>query len=233
MNTPLRANSLNHLYMVLRASVPDAWHIYPRQYVLFGNKWLPSPDPSKRTADLVHTYDKSGHYQKSVLRFPDRFLPLNLIACDTPEVYADSAANTVYIALPFDYKVYSLAPSEKISSIINEKPARFREPATRCDPKAGPEGVKEFQSWLLTWTPIVAIWQDGAYFLIEYQTFDPLRYTVDVRDLHTHRLLAQLGTNYRYLTTDTLGQEWFVRDVDGASYRPELLKGKFDEHAWR
>ena len=74
------------------------------QYVLFGNKWLPSPDPSKRTADLVHTYDKSGHYQKSVLRFPDRFLPLNLIACDTPEVYADSAANTVYIALPFDYK---------------------------------------------------------------------------------------------------------------------------------
>jgi hypothetical protein len=201
------------------------------KYVLFGNKWLPRITPSAdQSADLVNIYDPDGHYRASTFQFPDRFLKLNLIASDAPEDYVDAANDRIYFALPFEYKVYSVSSSGEVSTVLNQPSAGFKEPSTRCDPKAGPEGVKAFQSWLLSWTPIVGVWKTGSNLMIEYQTFDPLRYTIDVRDAKSQRLIKQLRTNYRYLTTDSRGRNWFVKDLTVTPSQPELLMGKSNEN---
>jgi hypothetical protein len=200
------------------------------QAVLFGNKWLPQPSSSmERSAFLVNIYDRDGRYQRSTFQFPDRFLKLNMVADDAPEAYVDGVTDTIYFALPFEYKVYALNSSGDVSVVLNLTSPKFKEPSTRCDPKAGPEGVKAFQSWLLTWTPIVAVWKSGSDLMIEYQTFDPLRYTVDIRDAKSQRLIKQLGTNYRYLTTDSRDRHWFVKDLMPATGQEELLIGRGHE----
>jgi hypothetical protein len=202
-----------------------------RNYALFGNKWLAQAVPSAdRSADLVNIYDHDGRYQTSTFEFPDRFLKLNLVSDDVPETYLEAETNTLYFALPFEYKVYALTSSGSTSIALDETSTSFKEPTIRCDPKAGPEGMKAFQSWLLTWTPIVAVWKNGPYLLIEYQTFDPLRYTVDIRDSKSHRLLKQLATNYRYLTTDAHGRDWFVKDLAIGAGQQDLLVGKRDDN---
>jgi hypothetical protein len=152
------------------------------------------------------------------------------VADDTPETYVEPTTDTIYFALPFEYKVYSLTSSGSTSIVVDQMSPKFKEPTTRCDPKAGPEGLKTFQSWLLTWTPIVGVWKDGTYLMIEYQTFDPLRYTIDIRDIRSRKLVKQLNTNYRYLTTDGHGRDWFVKDVSQPTMQTELLAGRLNEN---
>ncbi|MEP7075578.1 MAG: 6-bladed beta-propeller [Acidobacteriota bacterium] len=189
-----------------------------KSYYLFGNRWAENEKGEITGAKLVHKYSDRGEFVGSFLDFPDNFKDLNLYNYSLPSV--DSVSGTVYIAMPFEYAVYQLGSDDKLDEIIKAGNGSFRSPSTKLDlSKTRPDAARTFvQGWLTTWTPIVGLAVVGNRLFLQYQTFNPQRYTVDVWSLSSRHVESTFKTNCRIL--DRSGNSvYFLRNVESAGER--------------
>lgn len=198
-----------------------------RSFYLYGNRW--QQDEAGRTvgAELVHKYSESGEFVASYLPFPDGAKPLDLYSYDHPAM--DIADGSLFVALPFDYTVYQLTPDGQFSTFLKQEGAGFRGPAAGIEvkPRTPAEAYRYIQNWRLTWTPISGLVSDGERLLVQYQSFDPLRYTVDVWSSKTRKKVASFKTNYSILAKGGDGFVYLLRNLEKKGEgRYEVVRAK-------
>lgn len=199
-----------------------------RSFYLYGNRWQNDEAGRVVGADLVHKYSGDGEFVASYLPFPDGAKPLDLYSYDHPAM--DIAGGSLFVALPFDYTVYRLEPGGQLTTFLKGEGAAFKAPATGIEvkPRTPAEAYRYIQNWRLTWTPISALVCDGERLLVQYQTFDPLRYTVDVWSVTTRKRLAAFKTNYAVLTNGRDGYVYLLRNLETKGQgRYEVVRAKF------
>lgn len=169
-------------------------------FFLFGNRWQTGRDGQISGADLLHKYSPDGQFVASYFPFPEKAKSLDLYTFNSPAV--DIHDGVVYIALPFDYTVYQLDSTGKLSALFRGENTSFKEPTTKLDTtNVRPEdSYKYVQDWRTTWTPILALVRVNDHVLVEYQTFDYLRYRIDVWSLASGKIAKSIKTNHLMLT---------------------------------
>jgi hypothetical protein len=196
-------------------------------FYLLGNRWQLDGNGQMIGAELVHKYSASGDFVASYFPFPEQAKPLGLYNYDSPA--SDIASGDLFVAVPFDYTVYRLTSDGQFASFLTDANSTFRAPAAGLDLKgvAATESYKYVQNWRLTWTPInnLAV-ADGKLF-VQYQTFDPLRYTLDVWSLATKKKTATVKTNYALLTKDAAGNLYFLENLEAKGQaRYDIVRAK-------
>jgi hypothetical protein len=183
-------------------------------FYLFGNRWQYGPDRQVTGAELIHKYTATGDYVASYLPFPDQAKPLDLYAYDFPAT--DIEKGDLFIALPFDYTIYRLTAAGQLSTYLTAAKSAFKAPATGLQPGhvSPAESYRYVQNWRLGWTPINNLVVVGDRLLVQYQTFNPLRYTIDVWALAAKRKVATINTNYCLLTKGAGGQLYFLENLE-------------------
>jgi hypothetical protein len=85
-------------------------------------------------------------------------------------------------------------------------------------PTAGPQIEKntmsKFFTWELQWTPIVAVGSTNNLYLVEYQTFNPLRYTIHAWPKDGQGDAVDYQTNSLLLASRGDGKLWFLKNLD-------------------
>ena len=183
-------------------------------FYLLGNRWTFNENGQVTGAELVHKYSDSGEFVASYFPFPEQAKAIDLYNYDSPAT--DLASGDLFVALPFDYTIYRLTRAGEFVPYLSGGSPAFKAPAAALDLKGVPptESYQRVQSWRLTWTPInnLAV-ADGKLF-VQYQTFDPLRYTLDVWSLATKKKTATVKTNYALLTKDAAGNLYFLENLE-------------------
>lgn len=189
-------------------------------FYLFGNRWQTDQNNVTTGAELIHKYSSSGVYSGSFLQFPDAFKALGLYNYDFPAV--DSKDGDIYLALPFEYKIYRLDKKGELSVFLTGDKNDFKAPATKLDASKVPraDAYKFVQSWLMTWTPIVSLAVVGDDMIVQYQTFNPLRYTTDVWSLSSKKLRNSFHTNHLMLSRGPDKYVYFLKNLS-AKEQPE------------
>lgn len=182
-------------------------------FYLFGNKWKTDAGGRVLGADLVHKYTAAGDYEKSFLPFPESGKGLDLYAYDEPAI--DLADGNLVIALPFEYVVYGLDPKGSLTTLLKGDSDTFKSPSTPLDVERARKEPSYFQDWQLTWTPINNIVKSGDNLIVQYQTFSPTRYTIDVWSMQKKTKIASVKTNRAILTRDRDGYLYFLDNLDG------------------
>jgi len=196
-------------------------------FYLYGNRWQNDPSGKAVGADLIHKYSAAGEFLGSQLPFPDQGKPLNLYAYDDPAI--DIASGSLYVALPFGYTVYRLTADKRASPFIADTPRAFRPPSTEMSAmkKSDLDPSELVQEWLLTWTPINALLISQDRLFLQYQTFSPLRYTIDTWSLTSGKRLATRHTNHEMMARDQEGYIYFLDNVETRGQQKyELLRAK-------
>lgn len=183
-------------------------------FYLFGNRWQYDGDGNRIGADLIHKYTASGDYLGSFLDFPERFKALDLY--NNSFTLSDIADGTVYTMLPFDYSIYQLSSDDKLSVFLKGGTKDYREPQTKLDSQKAPrsESYQVFQEWALTHTPLVALVVSGDKLFVEYQTFNPLRYTIDIWSRSTRKLTGTFRTNRLLLGRGEGNSLYFLNNIE-------------------
>lgn len=183
-------------------------------FFLFGNRWQTGSDGEISGADLLHKYSLDGQFVASYFPFPDKAKSLDLYGFDSPAV--DIYDGVVYIALPFDYTVYRLDSTGKMSALFKGENTSFKEPTTKLDTsKVAPEDSYRFvQNWRMGWTPILALVRVNDHVLVEYQSFDTLRYRIDVWSLATGKITNSIKTNHLMLTRGADEHVYFLDNLE-------------------
>jgi hypothetical protein len=177
-------------------------------------------------ADLatIHRYSSTGVFEGSLLPLPKWARPLNLEAFN--DCLSSTTPQHTLVAFPYEYQVFDLSGGTAKPLEI-EAPAAFHRPAKPLV-FAGVDPAKHlavFEEWKAEWTPIEAIaLVNHDRLLIEYQTYSPLRYTLDVWDLGQQRRVRTLHTNYRLMTAGNDNRPYFLADGQKEN-RYELLSG--------
>lgn len=199
-----------------------------RSFYLYGNRWQNDEAGQLVGAELVHKYSEGGDFIASYLPFPDAAKPLDLYAYDHPAM--DIARGNLFVTLPFDYTVYRLTPEGQLSTFLKGSGDAFRPPASGLVAKqrTPAEAYRYVQNWRLTWTPISGLASDGDTLLVQYQTFDPLRYTVDLWSAATGKKIASVKTNYAVLTKGRDGYVYLLKNLESKGQESyELIRAKF------
>ena len=133
------------------------------------------------------------------------------------------------MAFPYEYVVY-LIENGSARPLVAGPSRAFHQPALPLVfPGPSPlENIHAFEDWSLKCTlinKIVAI--DDATLLVQYETFSPLRYELDVWDLHSKRMLRSVRTNHRLLASAGGGGAYFLEQLETAG-QPEytIIEGK-------
>lgn len=186
---------------------------------------------SERNAGtLNHTYLSDGTALESSVILPADIPPW-MRGFIEPVV---TRAGEPLMALSCHYGAWRLDELKKArQELVLVAPRTFRTPTERlamvpadAQEKSLDENYRTYQEWRLSWTPIEAIALVGNELLIEYQTFDPLRYTVDVWNIANRpHLVNSFKTNYLILS-ETLDGELLLRAaMDGKDVaNPMLLR---------
>lgn len=193
-------------------------------FFLFGNKWLPS-NSGVRQADLLDFYDPAGNYLTSTLAMPREFAALNLFGSDQAFISRNDADGTSTFSLPFIYGQYVLGSEQSYTFTKLQAPNTFRQPSELLEESEPKDRQVKYDAWLSRWTPIVASWRRGGYAYIEYQTFNPLRYTIDIWGSSSSTPLSSVHTNFKYVAA-TGFVDMYVNDVKGDGEQVELLTGE-------
>lgn len=198
-----------------------------RAFYLYGNRWQMGPNGTLDGATLLHKYSAEGKFEGSYLPFPEQAKALDLYNYNTAALDIDKGE--VFVALPFEYKVYRLTPDGELSTHLVGKEAAFKAPAEGLAPaKRSPEEAYRYvQNWRLKWTPITNLVVEKDKLLVQYQTFNPLRYTVDVWSRATKKKLATFGTNHVILTQDSAGYIYFLENLEAKGQeRYDIIRAK-------
>lgn len=182
-------------------------------FYLFGNKWQTNETGETIGSELLHKYSSDGEYLNSQLQFPDEFKDLGLYNYSSPAL--DVSSGVIYLVLPFDYTVYRVDPNDELSVFIKANKKDFKQPMSKLDDaivRSDPH--KSVQSWRLHWTPIVGLVATGNELIVQYQTFNPLRYTTDIWSISTKKIKATLKTNHLLLGRDSDNMFYFLKNLD-------------------
>ena len=202
-----------------------------KSFYLFGNRWQHDGENRVTGADLVHKYNEAGEYVASYLPFPGWAKGLDLYGHDSPAL--DVQGGDLYVALPFEYKVYKLTPRGELTCLLEGAQPEFKAPETGIVWREGSgnsERLLHWQDWRLTWTPIVGLVVDGDRMLVQYQTFNPARYTLDVWSLAGARKLASATTNRLLLSKGPDGSVYFLSNLDTKGQDEyEVLRARLKE----
>ncbi|HEX8337615.1 MAG TPA: hypothetical protein VF621_12850 [Pyrinomonadaceae bacterium] len=198
-----------------------------RAFYLYGNRWQMGPNGTLDGAALLHKYSAEGKFVGSYLPFPEQAKALDLYNYNTAALDIDQGE--VFVALPFEYKVYRLTPNGELSTYLVGKDTTFTAPAEGLEPaKRSPkEAYRYVQNWRLKWTPITNLVVEKDKLLVQYQTFNPLRYTVDVWSRATKKKLSTFGTNHIILTQDSEGHIYFLENLEAKGQdRYDIIRAK-------
>lgn len=198
-------------------------------FYLFGNRWQNGTNGKPLGADLVHKYSSAGEFLGSQLSFPERGKPLDLYGYDDPAI--DIAGGRLFVALPFDYAVYSITPDGSNSQVITRSPGDFRAPSRALEAvkKGELDPYNVVQEWLLSWTPINGLFVEGDRLFLQYQTFSPLRYTIDTWSLGSGKRLASHHTNHAMIAKDQAGFVYFLNNLEARGRQKyEILRTKVE-----
>lgn len=175
----------------------------------------------------LHHYDRTGKFQGSFFEPSGAILALNLDSANDC-LFTNAGGNTL-VAFPYEYVVY-LIENGAARPLVAGPSGRFHQPALPLVfPGPSPlENIHAFEDWSLKCTlinKIVAI--NDATLLVQYQTFSPLRYELDVWDLHSKRMLRSVRTNHRLLASAGGGGAYFLEQLETAG-QPEftIIEGK-------
>lgn len=183
-------------------------------FFLFGNRWQMSDNGEISGADLLHKYDQNGQFIASYFPFPEKGKSLDLYSFNSPAI--DLSDGVLYIALPFDYTVYRLDKSGEMKALFQGANTAFKEPTVKLETEKIPreDAYNYVQTWRLGWTPILALARINNHLLIEYQTFDKLRYTIDVWSLTSGNIVKSIKTNHLMLTRGGDGYIYFLGNLE-------------------
>jgi len=183
-------------------------------FFLFGNRWQTDENGEIAGAELLHKYAPNGQFIDSYFPFPEKGKSLDLYTFDSPAM--DVNDGTIYIALPFDYTVYRINESGEMKALFQGANTAFKEPTVKLETEKIPrdDAYNYVQAWLLGWTPIVALVQTNDHLFIEYQTFDKLRYTIDVWSLASGNIVKTIKTNHLMLTRGGDGYIYFLGNLE-------------------
>jgi 6-bladed beta-propeller protein len=181
-------------------------------YFLFGNRWEKNEQGKASGATLVHKYSTNGEFISSSLPFPDDAKRLDLYTYDEP--LADISHKEVYVTLPFRYKIDRLTPDGQLEEFIKGGSEEFRPPSTPISIEKGTDPIFALNNWRMTWTPIDSVVVNNGYLIVQIQTFDPLRYTIDFWSLSTKRRAAQIKTNHSILASSKDGDLYLLNNID-------------------
>ena len=185
-----------------------------QRFYLFGNRWQHDADEKLQGAELVHAYSSDGVFQVSMFPFPDKAKPLDLYAYDEPMI--DAKDGNVYYVLPFEYKIWKLLPDNNPQLLMESNSEHFRFPTEKLDLTKAPrtKTVDYVQSWKASWTPMTGMAAVGDKLIVQYQTFNPLRYTVDIWSIPQKKILKTLSTNHLLLTRDSADSIYFLSNIE-------------------
>lgn len=183
-------------------------------FYLFGNRWQQGSDGETSGADLLHKYSSDGQFVASYFPFPEKAKGLDLYSFNSPAM--DIHDGVLYIALPFDYTVYRMDSAGKMSALFKGEQTPFKEPTTKLDPSQVPpeDSYRYVQDWRASWTPILALVRIKDHVLVEYQTFEDLRYRIDVWSLATGKITRSIKTNHLMLTRGGDGNIYFLDNLE-------------------
>lgn len=183
-------------------------------FFLFGNRWQTGENGEITGAELLHKYAANGRFIGSYFPLPEKAKSLDLYSFDSPAI--DVSDGTIYIALPFDYTVYSLDKSGEMKTLFQGTNTAFKAPTVKLETEAIPreDAYNYVQTWRLGWTPILALARINDHLLIEYQTFDKLRYTIDVWSLASGNIVKSIKTNHLMLTRGGDGYIYFLGNLE-------------------
>ena len=181
-------------------------------YFLFGNRWENNEQGKTSGATLVHKYSTNGEFISSYLPFPDDAKRLDLYTYDEP--LADVSNKELYVTLPFNYTIYRLTPDGQLEEFIKGGIEGFRAPSTPLDVEKSTDPTTVLNNWRMTWTPIDSLVVNNGYLMVQTQTFDPLRYTIDFWSLSTKRRVAQIKTNRAILASTKDGDLYLLDNID-------------------
>jgi hypothetical protein len=181
---------------------------------LFGNRWQTGSNGEISGADLLHKYSLNGQFIASYFPFPEKAKSLDLYTYDSPAV--DIENEVLYIALPFDYTVYQLDKTGEMSALFKGENTSFKKPTSRLDTSqvAPKDSYKYVQNWRMGWTPILSLLCVSDNVMVQYQTFDKLRYTIDVWSLATGKITKSVKTNHLMLTRGGGGHVYFLENLE-------------------
>jgi hypothetical protein len=183
-------------------------------FFLFGNRWQTNGNGEILGADLLHKYASNGEFVASYFPFPEKAKALDLYSFNSPAI--DVSDGVLYIALPFDYTVYQLDKSGEMKPLFQGANTSFKEPTVKLETENIPreDSYNYVQSWRLGWTPILAIARIRDRLLVQYQTFDKLRYTIDVWSLTSRNIVKSIKTNHLMLTRGGDGYIYFLNNLE-------------------
>ncbi len=183
-------------------------------FFLFGNRWQTNGNGEILGADLLHKYASNGQFIASYFPFPEKAKRLDLYSFNSPAI--DVSDGVLYIALPFDYTVYRLDKSGEMKTLFQGANTSFKEPTNKLETETiAPEDAYNYvQTWRLGWTPILALARIGDHLLVQYQTFDKLRYTIDVWSLAEGKITGSVKTNHLMLTRGGDGYIYFLGNLE-------------------
>jgi hypothetical protein len=192
----------------------------------------------RRGADsrLIHQFTAEGVHIRSVLPLPD---DLPQWASSYLEPSLSHSPGGLRVALALRYQPYLVAADGRIESARLKAPPTFRGPASAFEPRAAVPAAASappneetkrrfylaYQDWRLSWTPVESVAAVGDTLIVQYQTFDPLRYTLDLWSIADEPvLLDQVHTNLRLLSVGPDGTCLFRENVDGkAVIEPSIV----------
>ena len=196
-------------------------------FYLFGNRWQTDGDGRITGADLLHRYTLKGEFLASYFPFPEKAKSLDLYNFDSPDI--DTYDDAIVIVLPFDYTLYQLDRTGVISVLLKGEKTSFKEPSTALEPSKVPpqDSYQYVQNWRMSWTPIVSMLRVGEKILVEYQTFDKLRYTVDVWSRSSKTIIKSVKTNRLMLARSDDGHVYFLNNLENKGQsKYEILRTK-------
>jgi hypothetical protein len=181
-------------------------------YILFGNKRLLDMQ-GHESITYLHIYDGTGIYQGSHFTLPD-FIARENFSEDDRALVTPLGPDSALMATPYSSDLLEVNAH---GDIICKHPIGFnaaRLPGPAPAPNIDEGDLVPFHRWQLSWTPIVAIASTPHHFLVEYQTFSPLRYTIHVWSKDGSPGSSNYDTNSLLLGSTATGSMWFLRNVD-------------------
>jgi hypothetical protein len=192
-----------------------------------GDIYICGNKTSASRASVLHHYDRTGKFSESFFDLSGATLALNLDSAN--DCLFTNAGGSTLVAFPYEYVVY-LIENGSARPLVAGPSRAFHQPALPLVfPGPSPlENIHAFEDWSLKCTlidKIVAI--DDATLLVQYETFSPLRYELDVWDLHSKRMLRSVRTNHRLLASAGGGGAYFLEQLETAG-QPEytIIEGK-------
>jgi hypothetical protein len=192
-------------------------------FVLTGNRYFEG-DTGGKVVKLLHFYDSQGKFSgSSFLTLKPSAISMNLVS-DDRLVIAREASGTYLCAVPFTDTLYRIGAAGEPDVVIDHAFKGFKQPEKGI---ALNSEMSAYNAWELSWTPIVAVASSPSSYLIEYQTFDPLRYTLIIYSKHDLTQEPRVyKTNSLLLSSESGNTLYFDKNVTNVGDQPyELIEG--------